>query len=104
VTELVINALKHAFPKDRAGTITVDYQSEKRDWTMSVSDDGVGMPGTPKDARAGLGTSLVEALANQLQAGVHVTDANPGTAVSIVHTEADIDSVEGSAIPAVRAV
>ena len=37
-------------------------------------------------ATPGLGTSIIEALAKQLQAHVQVTDAGPGTAVSIVHT------------------
>jgi two-component sensor histidine kinase len=27
VTELVINALKHAFPEERTGTIVIDYRS-----------------------------------------------------------------------------
>jgi two-component sensor histidine kinase len=85
VTELVINALKHAFPQEGAGTIVVDYRSDGSKWTLSVEDDGVGMPhgGAPK-ATPGLGTSLVEALARQLHATIKVTDRNPGTAVLIV--------------------
>jgi two-component sensor histidine kinase len=85
VTELVINALKHAFPGNRAGRITVDYRSGNRDWTMSVRDDGVGIPANGKNAPAGLGSALVEALAKQLRADVSIVDANPGTMVSIVH-------------------
>jgi len=85
VTELVINALKHAFPDRRRGKIVVDYMAHGPNWTLSVSDDGAGMPkGAP--AKAGLGTTIVEALAKQLHARVQVTDANPGTTVSIVHT------------------
>jgi len=87
VTELVINALKHAFPGDRIGTINVDYESRNRGWTLSISDDGVGMPAPSRNIRAGLGSSLVEALAKQLKADVRVADAKPGTEVSIVHTE-----------------
>jgi Histidine kinase-like ATPase domain len=57
VTELVINALKHAFPDGRAGKILVDYQSHGPNWTLAVSDDGVGMqpqavPGPPVSAPA----------------------------------------------------
>ncbi len=85
VTELVINALKHAFPDERSGKITVGYKTEGSNWTLSVEDDGVGMPkaGAPPPA-PGLGTSLVEALTRQLHATIKVTDRNPGTAVSIV--------------------
>lgn len=87
VTELVINALKHAFPGHRKGKILVDYRSRGPNWTLSVGDDGVGMPKDAESAKPGLGTSIVEALASQLKASIQVTDANPGTAVSIVHTK-----------------
>lgn len=86
VTELVINALKHAFPGDRCGKILVDYHSSGKDWKLSVSDDGVGTPETLADAKPGLGTSIVEALANQLHAVVKTEGGHPGTTVSIVHT------------------
>ena len=88
VTELVINALKHAFPAGRAGRITVRYQSNGPRWMLSVGDDGVGMPGASTPAKPGLGTSIVEALARQLHAGVEHADGMPGTTVSIVHTPA----------------
>jgi two-component sensor histidine kinase len=87
VTELVINALKHAFPEHRSGVITVAYESHGPNWVLSVSDDGIGMPKDPESLKPGLGTSIVEALANQLKAKVRVSDAHPGTAVSIVHTQ-----------------
>ncbi len=87
VTELVINALKHAFPNDRGGHIVVGYKSETVHWTLSVADDGVGMPTGSAPAKAGLGTSIVEALAHQLGARVTIAAASPGTVVSIVHDE-----------------
>jgi two-component sensor histidine kinase len=86
VTELVINALKHAFPGDRGGGIVVSYRSAASDWTLAVTDDGVGMPTDGRAAKAGLGTSIVEALAKQLDAEVMVADARPGARISIVHT------------------
>jgi len=86
VTELVINALKHAFPSDRSGKIKVDYRSHGPNWTLSVTDDGVGMPADAA-AKPGLGTSIVQALSGQLQAVIRVADAKPGTAVSIAHTQ-----------------
>jgi two-component system, sensor histidine kinase PdtaS len=98
VTELVINALKHAFPGDRSGKIKVDYHSHGPNWTLSVTDNGVGMPA---DSAAGLGTSIVQALTAQLRAVVKVSAANPGTIVSVAHTQ--IAAVANS-IPAERAV
>lgn len=86
VTELVINALKHAFPGDRGGRIKIDYHSNGADWTLSVADNGVGMPRGPATPKPGLGTSIVQALTRQLHALVEIADAKPGTAVSVVHT------------------
>ncbi len=101
VTELVINALKHAFPSHQIGKIKVKYRSDGEDWSLSVSDDGVGMPLAPSDAKSGLGTSIVTALANQLQAIVRVDRASPGTAVSIIHTKSTALASESSVNSAV---
>ena len=85
VTELVINALKHAFPHHRHGKILVDYRSDGLAWTLTVRDTGIGMPADPSDAQPGLGTGIVAALARQMDATVRIAPANPGTSVSIVH-------------------
>ncbi|MDB5733673.1 MAG: histidine kinase [Alphaproteobacteria bacterium] len=86
VTELVINALKHAFPGDRAGAIAVDYHSRGGDWTLSIGDNGVGISKNPANAKAGLGTSIVQALGQQLGAKIDVASSAAGTKVSVVHT------------------
>lgn len=85
VTELVINALKHAFPGHRKGRIIVDYQSYGAQWTLRLSDNGIGMPAGHESSKAGLGTTIIEALATQLDATVFVASANPGTMVSVAH-------------------
>ena len=86
VTELVINALKHAFPEGRKGKIVIDYNFHGPNWILCVRDDGVGMPLTAP-MRTGLGTSIVAALAGQLHASVEVTPEHPGTQVSITHNQ-----------------
>jgi two-component sensor histidine kinase len=86
VTELVINALKYAFPEGRPGRITVDYNFHGPNWVLCVRDDGVGMP-PASDVRTGLGTSIIQALARQLNATVEVIQEHPGTKVSIHHTQ-----------------
>jgi two-component sensor histidine kinase len=85
VTELVINALKRAFPEGRIGKIMVDYDGQGAAWTLSVADDGVGMPKQPAEAKAGLGTNIVQALAKQLDANITIVDADPGTTVLLEH-------------------
>lgn len=83
VTELVINALKHAFPRHRHGRITVDCEFKGAAWQLTVTDDGVGMPIDPVAIRTGLGTNIVQALAKQLNARVRIDSAAPGTRVSV---------------------
>lgn len=81
VTELVINALKHAFPARRTGAILVSYRSDGPNWTLSVRDDGIGPPAP--DAPTGLGSGIVQALARHLRATVTMSDSRPGTTVTI---------------------
>jgi two-component sensor histidine kinase len=97
VTELVINALKHAFPGHRAGKIVVKYESHGRSWTLSVGDNGIGMPQGSASGRPGLGTNIIEALAKRLDAEVRVASANSGTTVSIVHEQLAVVAVARNA-------
>jgi len=90
VTELVINALKHAFPAaTKEGQVVVAYELAGTNWKLSVSDNGVGVPekGTGRSGprKPGLGTSIVKALAQQLEAHVEVLSGPAGTTVSISH-------------------
>ena len=85
VTELVINALKHAFPDpDRAGDIAVDYRAHGTGFALTVTDNGVGIAASEAPTAPGLGTSIVDALARHLGGTVETTDTAPGTRVSIV--------------------
>ncbi len=86
VTELVINALKHAFPEGQGGEVEVSYAVQPAGWTLAVTDNGVGRPRADADTRIGLGTSVVEALARRLGARVEISDAGPGARVAVVMT------------------
>jgi chemotaxis protein methyltransferase CheR len=87
VTELVTNALKHAFPDERRdGAIVVLYKVAETDWKLTASDNGVGKPDVRAgDGKAGLGTSLIQALAKQLDARLATASDSSGTAVSVAH-------------------
>jgi two-component sensor histidine kinase len=84
-TELVINALKHAFPGGAKGEILVCFESTASAWRLAVSDDGVGIsrPLPEAPVKIGLGTSIVEALTRQLGGRVTTSAASPGTIVSV---------------------
>jgi two-component sensor histidine kinase len=87
VTELVINALKHAFPPNtQHGQVTVAYEVAGANWKLSVIDNGIGRPdGILTPTKAGLGTTIVKALAQQLDAQVELVSGSLGTTVSITH-------------------
>jgi chemotaxis protein methyltransferase CheR len=87
VTELVINSLKYAFKgSGKNGQIIVSYEVAGTDWKLSVADNGAGKPvGTFAQPKSGLGTGIVKALANQLEAQVETVSDGRGTTVSITH-------------------
>lgn len=87
VTELVMNALKHAFPGEKKpGAIVVSYKVSDTDWKLTVSDNGAGKPDLSAfEKKGGLGTSLVKSLSKQLDAGVETKSDSHGTAVTITH-------------------
>ena len=84
VNELVTNALKHAFPGDRRGTIRLTLR-QLQDGTrvLAVADDGCGMPPATQSLHKTLGTSLIAKLARQLRGRVE-TDHDRGTTVRVL--------------------
>ncbi|MFZ1429646.1 MAG: histidine kinase dimerization/phosphoacceptor domain -containing protein [Geminicoccaceae bacterium] len=87
VTELVINALKHAFPDERQdGQVVVSYEVDGTNWKLAVSDNGHGkLEEDALSAKRGLGTTLITALAHQLDAKVEFARSLDGMQVSITH-------------------
>jgi two-component sensor histidine kinase len=85
VTELAINAIKYAFPGGKLGAvILVTYEIDHADWKLIVSDNGAGktvLPGSGSDS--GLGTTIIDALAKQLDAQVERESTAQGLKVSI---------------------
>jgi len=80
VNELVSNAAKHAYLGDGAGRIwvTVAVTSDDK-LSISVRDEGGGLPeGFEMDNGKGLGTRMVRALSEQLDAAVAVVARDPG--------------------------
>jgi chemotaxis protein methyltransferase CheR len=82
-----MNALKHAFPDEKIeGVITVGYETSGTDWKLSVSDNGAGKPdGVFVQGKSGLGTGIIKALAQQLDARVATSTGVNGTSVSVTH-------------------
>jgi len=82
LSELTANALRHAFPGARRGTVRVDLRSDGiGDVVLTVSDDGVGLP-TDAEVQGSLGLTLVDLLAKQLSGSVRI-DRELGTRVTV---------------------
>jgi two-component sensor histidine kinase len=75
VNELVSNALKHAFPDGRKGTVTVELRCEAGSQVrLVIHDDGVGLPpGLDLRQTTSLGLQLVNSLVRQIAAGLEIS-------------------------------
>jgi PAS domain S-box-containing protein len=83
INELVTNALKHAFPDGRRGTVRVSVLRAGDELELVVGDDGVGMaPAVDIGQEASLGLRLVSILVDQLDAALTV-ERDGGTRVVI---------------------
>jgi two-component system, sensor histidine kinase PdtaS len=83
VNELIMNALKYAYPAGVQGEIRIDLKKSADKITLSVSDDGVGLPEEldPK-THDGIGLSLVRMLTKQID-GELTLKREKGTGVFI---------------------
>ena len=88
ISELVQNATEHGFP-DRDGTIVVrvDRQPGENgdELTVTVTDDGAGLPAGFRPVLAGLGTRIVTSFVQDLRGRIRWENAQPtGTKVTFV--------------------
>lgn len=79
VNELVTNALKHAFPEGRTGTIEVTLRDSGQALELVVADDGVGIGRSGRSQGTGLGARLVDTFVRQLKARHEVQSDDGGT-------------------------
>ena len=71
VNELVINALRHAFPGTRTGVVAISLAMAGEDLRITVGDDGVGLPPGYVDLN-GYGTKLIRMMCQQVGARLSV--------------------------------
>jgi two-component sensor histidine kinase len=83
INELVSNSLKYAFPDGRHGEIHISLHTYGNQMTLSVTDDGVGIPETlDLHTIDSLGLRLVNTLASQIGGSMDV-QRNNGTSTVI---------------------
>lgn len=86
VTELLINAVKYAFPKPRpSARIRVTFEKAGADWKLTVADNGTGRRRLTDEGSSstGLGAALIAALAKQLNASVSEPLTNRGLSIEV---------------------
>jgi two-component sensor histidine kinase len=83
INELLVNALKYAFPDDRDGRVSVTFARTGQEYCLVVSDNGVGLSATrdstSSSASTGLGERLIRSFVAQLGGRHEIKMGSPGT-------------------------
>jgi len=77
LTELISNALKHAFPDGRRGSIWIEGRCHAGRIELTVRDDGQGLPDIEAPRPKSLGLEIVNILTRQLK-GILVVESKSG--------------------------
>lgn len=87
VSELLTNAMQHAFDDDQSGTVEVELELRESGETLrlAVCDDGRGLPeGSNWPDEGNLGANIVKGLVGQLSAEIDVESDSSGTRVELL--------------------
>lgn len=83
LNELLTNVMKYAFPDGRRGGINIKFHSIDNEYTLIVSDDGIGFPdGLDYKNTGSLGLRLVNNLTDQIDGRIEL-EKNYGTTFKI---------------------
>lgn len=84
LNELITNALQHAFPNGRHGTVRITVEDLDGHVQIEVSDDGIGLDASPTGEITGSGQSIVDALVRgDLNGRVEYLGTDCGTCVRL---------------------
>jgi two-component system, sensor histidine kinase PdtaS len=83
-TELIQNAVEHAFSAERSGTIEIRCAREGDGLRLAVEDDGVGLPdGFSLEETASLGLSIVLTLVGELGGQISLGPVGEGSGTRV---------------------
>jgi two-component sensor histidine kinase len=81
VNELVLNALKYAYPHGATGPIRIGFKwTDEKTVMLTVEDDGIGYD---VKSASGLGGRIVKAMATKLGGKVKLVSKSHGTRIAI---------------------
>ncbi|WP_289660062.1 tetratricopeptide repeat-containing sensor histidine kinase [Flavobacterium panacagri] len=94
INEAVTNALKYAFPDNRDGIISLSLISTESDqYTLTVKDNGIGIPINDNKVKTSFGMSLIKGLCEDLDA-VFSIENNNGTVIQLTFEKNILDVQE----------
>jgi two-component sensor histidine kinase len=98
LNELVSNALKHAFPNGRTGSVVIAGSRREGRIHLSVEDDGIGAPPSVELVRPkSLGMQIIKILTRQLKGTFEVACGRPATfKISFPEAESGQQSVQSA--------
>lgn len=80
--EVILNALKHAWPNGQGGTLTVEIKIKDGEPELIIADDGAGF--NVEDRNVGLGSRLIRGLASEAGFSIVISSqVGTGTRVSL---------------------
>jgi two-component sensor histidine kinase len=83
VNELVMNALKYAYPDGKGPIRVAFHRTDSGGAVLSVEDDGVGFRPQPNPRSTGLGQRIIRAMADKLSAQVEQESGRPGARIVV---------------------
>lgn len=83
-SEALTNSLKYAFPCLSAGTINITLRKHQEAYVLTVADNGVGQSSGPKQPNRGIGTKVMQGLAQQLGGQLFINSCEAGTRVELI--------------------
>jgi two-component sensor histidine kinase len=94
INEAITNTFKYAFPKGRAGTVSVRlHRLAQTTYELTIADDGIGLPAgyAPAQSRS-LGMTLMHGFSEQLGGELHIISP-PGLTIRLVFSEEQLDPI-----------
>lgn len=76
ISEIVSNAVKHGFRKNKSGTINILFSEKNGKYHLIILNDGDEIPENTLKSTSGLGMSLVQTFVRQLRGNISIDQRN----------------------------
>lgn len=78
INEILMNSLKHAFPNNKKGIISITIEKHKKEYKINIKDNGIGLPiDFSIQKTKTLGIQLINNIVKQLNGTIQVRLKNP---------------------------